>query len=191
MKSLIAICVGHSRKINGSPEGGAVTHDGKANEWTWNAGLAELIAKNLAAANVKSIIISEYDGTGYGAAQRWLAKHLKAIGATAAVELHFNSADAPTASGHEWLFWGTSARGKALATSLSAEMCLAVPEIKWRGAKPRFDGDRGSEFLKLTHCPSVIAEPFFGSSESDWKTAQAKRAQIALAIANGILEWLD
>ena len=167
-----------------------MTHDGAMNEWTWNTGLAELISKNLHAAGVKSVIISKYEGSGYTSAQRWLAGHLKSIGATAAIELHFNASDSLTASGHEWLYWSTSTRGKPLAASLNAEMSLSVPEIKSRGAKPRFHGDRGAEFLKLTHCPAVIAEPFFGSSESDWKTAQAKRAQIALAIANGALEWL-
>jgi N-acetylmuramoyl-L-alanine amidase len=191
MKSLIALCVGHSRVSNGRVEGGAVTHDGAINEWAWNVGLAELIAKNLHAAGVKTVIISRYEGQGYTSSQRWLAGHLKAIGATAAIELHFNAADSPTAHGHEWLYWSTSTRGKPLAQSLASEMSLSVPDIKSRGAKPRFSGDRGAEFLKLTHCPAVIAEPFFGSSESDWKTAQAKRAQIALAIANGVLEWLD
>lgn len=191
MKPLIALCIGHSRITNGRIEGGAVTHDGSTNEWTWNSGLGELIEKNLHAAGVRSVVVSKYEGSGYTSAQRWVAAHLRSLGATAAIELHFNAADATSASGHEWLYWSTSKRGKALATALSAEFNLSVPEIKARGAKPRFHGDRGAEFLKLTHCPAVIAEPFFGSSESDWRTAQAKRSQIALAIANGILAWLD
>lgn len=192
MKSLIALCVGHSRIVRGSsPEGGAVTHDGAVNEWTWNCALAELIAKNLHAAGVRSVIVSEYEGNGYGSAQRWLARHLKDLGVTCAIELHFNSADYPSAYGHEWLYWHASSRGKALAASLDAEMCLSVPTIKHRGAKPKFDGDRGAEFLKLTHCPAVIAEPFFGSNVSDWFEARKHRSNIALAIANGVLEWED
>jgi N-acetylmuramoyl-L-alanine amidase len=192
MKSLIALCVGHSRIVRGSsPEGGAVTLDGKVNEWTWNCALAELIAKNLHAAGVKSVIVSEYEGNGYGSSQRWLARHLSDLGATAAIELHFNSAETPDARGHEWLYWHASSRGKALAASLSAEMCLSVPSIKSRGAKPKFTGDRGSEFLRLPSMPCCIAEPFFGSSPVDWAEAQHHRHEIALAIANGVLEWED
>ena len=70
-------------------------------------------------------------------------------------------------------------------------MCLAVPQIKARGIKPKTAPARGAEFLKGTHCPAVIMEPFFGSNASDWKTATERRAAIARAITSGILEFLD
>lgn len=188
--STIAICVGHSRKVNGRPEGGAVSHDGRSNEWIYNLPLAGEIAALIAGKVDKVEIISEYQGGGYGSAQRWLAKHLKSLGATLAVELHFNSASSD-GTGHEWLYWHNSSNGKKLATSLHLNMCLVLPQIKSRGIKPKFSGDRGSEFLSGTHCPAIIAEPFFGSHPADWATAQSHRSDIARAIAEGILDYLD
>lgn len=44
---------------------------------------------------------------------------------------------------------------------------------------------------RLTHCPAVICEPFFGTNHGDWLTAKAKQARIAKAMAEGIMEFLD
>lgn len=187
---LVALCVGHSRKINGHPEGGAVSVGG-VSEWTYNCELAAMVQVLLAKGRVNSRVYSEYEGGWYGTAQRWLASVLRLDHVTLAVEFHFNSSDNPTANGHEWLYWGTSVRGKILAQSLHAEMCLGVPQLKARGIKPKTASDRGAEFLKGTHCPAVILEPFFGSNASDWQTAADRKNSIARAIAAGILEYLD
>lgn len=189
MKTLVALCVGHSRKIGNRIEGGAVSV-GNQNEHAYNVELANMISAHLGANGVPCHIIAEYEGAGYGSAQRWLASELRDLGATLAIELHFNSAS-PEAKGHEWLYYHSSANGQKLARRLNEEMCYGVPEIKSRDAKPRFAGDRGTEFLRGTHCPAVIAEPFFGSNADDWKFAVAKKPQIARAIASGILEYLD
>ncbi len=190
MKQLVGLCIGHSRLINGRPEGGAVAADG-TNEWHYNLGLAEMIAGFLMEQRIPSVTVAKYDGTGYGSAQRWLAGHLEDIGVTVAVELHFNAADDPAANGHEWLYWHASANGKRLATSLDAEICLQQTGTKRRGPKPRFAGDRGAEFLRFTHCPAVICEPFFGSNAGDWQAAQTHKAKIARGIAEGIADYLD
>lgn len=186
----IAICLGHSRRINGRPEGGAVSHDGKLSEWNYNLPLAILIRQELKQHGVRAEIISEYEGTSYGAAQRWLAGKLRELGVTCAVELHFNAADDSAANGHEWLAWHSSANGKYLANCLHLAMCQEVPGLKSRGVKPKDASARGAEFLKGTHCPAVIAEPFFGSSPHDWAIANQEREQIAKAYAAGILEFL-
>jgi N-acetylmuramoyl-L-alanine amidase len=191
MKPLVAICIGHSRKINGRLDGGAVAADGTS-EWTYNSSLAPAIAATLASEGVASILVDDYDGGSYGASMRWLAGHLRSANATVAIELHFNSAT-PTARGHEWLYWHSSAMGRLLAEELDSAMREALPLsiLPARGAKPRNSRDRGAEFLRLTHCPAVIAEPFFGSNKHDWNVALDHRAKIAAAIAGGILEWLD
>lgn len=187
---LVALCVGHSRKIHGHPEGGAVSVGG-VSEWTYNRELAAMVQELLAKARVKSRVYDAYQGSGYGSAQQWLASNLRLDGATLAVELHFNAADSPAATGHEWLYWATSKNGQRLAECLSAEMCLGVPQLKTRGIKPKTASDRGAEFLKGTHCPAVIAEPFFGSNPADWQTSVDRKQSIARAIACGILEYLD
>jgi N-acetylmuramoyl-L-alanine amidase len=186
----IAICVGHSRPVNGHPEGGAVSVDG-TQEWTYNKDLAFQINAELTKSRVSSIVISSYDGVGYGAAQRWLAAHLKTLGVQLAIELHFNSSDSPAATGHEWLYWSTSTKSKALADNLHAEMCLALPDIRSRGIQPKTSADRGAEFLRGTHCPAVICEPGFGSNPNDWRTLTLQKSALARAIAQGLLSYLD
>lgn len=188
---LTAICIGHSRKVQGTVEGGAVACDNQTSEWHYNSVLAPLIVAALARQRFPAVIVDAYEGNGYGAAQRWLAGHLKKIGAGLAIELHFNDSDEAGACGHEWLYWHTSAKGRRLAESLSDEFCLGVPAIRMRGAKPKGPGDRGAEFLSGTHCPAVICEPFFGSNRNDWLTAITSRQKIAFAISEGIAEYLD
>ncbi len=191
MNTTIALCIGHSRKINGKRDGGAVSV-GNVAEWDYNLDLAGRIAGILAESNYHLVpIISDYPGNGYGSAQRWLATHLKEIGATLAVELHFNSSDNPTATGHEWLYWGTSERSRQLASYIDAEIMQQVVGLRGRGLKPLTSKDRGSEFCHLTHCPAVICEPFFGSNATDWQIATTQKDKIARGIANGILEFLD
>lgn len=185
----VALCVGHSRRIGGRVEGGAVSV-GNVSEHSYNKDLAEKIKHWLDEFGIPSIIVSNYAGSGYTAAQKWLAGYLKEEGVTAAVELHFNSSDNPTATGHEWLFWASSSKGRILAKELDASMLEMFPDFKQRGIKPRGSGDRGAEFLKLTHCPSVIAEPFFGSNREDWEEiAIRKKEDLALAIAMGIRHY--
>lgn len=187
---LVALCIGHSRFINGRRDGGAVSVGG-VSEWDYNGDLAQLIAGRLAQFRIRSVIVSEYEGNGYGAAMRWLASHLRGLDVDGAVELHFNSAHT-TATGHEWLYWQTSRRGEALARSLDDGMRQQVPPhiLRARGIKPVSIG-RGSEFLRLTHCPACVAEPFFGSNPADWKIATEQKPKIAQAIANGIFDWLE
>lgn len=190
MSAKIAICVGHSRKINGRVEGGAVSR-ANVSEWDYNRDLARMIEGILHEHRIASFVIDSYEGGGYGSAQRWLARQLSERGATLAVELHFNDSDSDSSNGHEWLYWSTSERAKKLASSINAEMCLIVPRIKSRGVKPKTSADRGAEFLRGTHCPAVICEPFFGRNPSDWQIATAEKRGIARAIALGIIDFAE
>lgn len=164
---------------------------GGANEHAYNLPLGESIVQILIRKKIPAVLVSDYFGASYGAAQRWLAGHLKLIGAIAAVELHFNWDEDLAANGHEWLHWHSSARGKNLAEDLEDEMCLMVPEIKARGVKARTSKNLGSQFLSGTPCPAVIAETFFGSNPRDCSVATLKKERIAEAIAEGIADWLD
>jgi N-acetylmuramoyl-L-alanine amidase len=185
MSAHVGICVGHSRQKNGGPEGGAISV-GNVNEWTYNNALAVRVKAILAARGISAQIYSHYDGGGYTTAMRWLATRLKLDAVTHAVELHFNSSDDPKSNGHETLYWHSSAKGKGLAESLDRAYRSNVAEIKPRGAKPRYRGDRGAEFLTLTHCPAVIVESGFGSNAWDWGVMASKADSIAKAIADGI-----
>jgi len=163
---MIAICIGHSRKIKGRYDGGAYSPWLKINERDFNLEVASHLSKHLTQNGAPSLVISDYAGNGYGSAMVDAAKQVKEAHASLAIELHFNSAS-PSANGHEWLYWHSSAKGKALAEAFNAQFSKDHPNIKARGLKAITAQDRGGAFLRNTHCPSVILEPFFGSSESD------------------------
>jgi N-acetylmuramoyl-L-alanine amidase len=186
---VIALCVGHSRRLaDGTPEGGAITCDGGTSEWEWNAALARLIAAELHDAHgIAAEIVNDYGPRGYGSAMRWLGGTcLRGFpGLRLAVELHFNSADDPAASGHEWLYWPGSIKGKLAATELHLAMCRDFPAIRPRGVKIPPDA-RGAAFLRETPCPAVIAEPFFGSNPRDWDAARARPEKLAATLAAGL-----
>jgi N-acetylmuramoyl-L-alanine amidase len=194
---MIGICIGHSRRIAGRRDGGAVSRAGWS-EWAWNSGVAGHMQKALHVAGQRTVIVDAYQGEGYDAAMRWLAGHLKSLGVVVAVELHFNFAG-PTATGHEWLHWRGSREGQRLAERFDARFAAAVPQLQRRGLKERMPGrlappghnNRGWQFLGWTHCPAIIAEPFFGSNAEDVARVEAiGRREIGNAYALAVLDWL-
>lgn len=191
IKPLAAICVGHSRLVAGSPDGGAESID-HVSEWKfYHAGLAGMIQEFLAEQRIQAVVMDRYIGTGYSAAQRWLAAQLDALEVRAAVELHFNASDDSRSNGHEWLHWIGSTRSKSLATHLSDEYSLGMPGIRARGVKALTAGDNGYQFCHGPRCPAVIAEIGFATNPGDWAQMSEKPAKIARAIAEGIAEFLD
>jgi len=174
---MIAICVGHSRPN----DSGAASVTG-VTEWDYNSELADMIGDRLSSPYK---IYSTYCGSNYWSAMRWLAKKLKKDKVDAAIELHFNAAT-PKATGHEWLYWNTSQNGRLFARALRDSFEDCFPQLRSRGIKPKQKGSRGAGFLRLTHCPAVIAEPFFGTNNEDFDLALNSKEGIALSIAGGI-----
>jgi len=169
---MIALCVGHSRR---GDKGAYTSGKYSVSEWDFNRDLARRIHSILP---VKSKIYDDYELKTYTSAIARLAKRLKCDGVTVAVELHFNAAS-PSAEGHEWLYWHTSKGGRALASILRDEMEEAYPSMISRGAKPRKSRQRGSSFLKKTHCYAVIGEPFFGTNVKEWEKINHERDKLA------------
>lgn len=184
----IAICIGHSRRIDGRRDGGAVSCKPQSTEWAYNDALGRMIVERLHDQfGIDAELVNDYQGSGYGAAMRWLAGYLRGLGKIKlAVELHFNSADNAQARGHEWLHWHASSKGKLLAAELSTAFSLAQPKIPARGVKALDDGSRGAEFVRLTHCPAVICEPGFGSNQADWDALRLNPELIALTLATAL-----
>lgn len=173
-KATIAICVGHSRRIGNRFDGGAVSVNGTSER---NRNISEAGFLQSALSRVRSpdgsqalnaFTVNVYGGESYIKSMRWLAKELKRRGATHAIELHFNSATSDNVSGHEWLHHASSSKGKLLAEHFDSVFRQAHPLLAARGLKPIERGGRGDGFLRLTHCPSLIAEPFFGSNQKNW-----------------------
>jgi len=163
---MIAICIGHSRKIGSRYDGGAYSPHLGINERDFNLKLASKLSAKLTCRGIPSKIFDHYDGRGYGSAMADVARQVKNAGCTVAIELHFNSAT-PSANGHEWLYWHSSVKGKAIAEKFERCFSRLFPGSRSRGVKPITRNDRGGKFLELTHCPAIILEPFFGSNEAD------------------------
>lgn len=183
--STIVICVGHSR----SGDSGAVNTSG-VTEHTFNSKVGRLLTAILREAGHKVHLLDKYEGNSYTQAMVWVADQCKTLGADLAIELHFNSAS-PLAEGHEWLYWVTSKKGKALAESFNSAFKKAFPSNKERGLKPITSGDRGGLYLRLTHCPAVILEPFFGSNPTESSYFSLNQTALAHAYAQALLNYLE
>jgi N-acetylmuramoyl-L-alanine amidase len=178
----VGIVVGHSRQ----GDDGAESVDGTS-EYVYNCMVADALASLLA---VPALVINDVPHDSYPAAMTWVARRLRATNCTLAVELHFNASGTGTATGHEYLFWHNSPNGKRLASELSAAHSAAWPADKNRGIKPKDAGDRGAHFLSKSHCPSVIAEPFFGDNPAQWSVYGAAHVPVAQMLAAGISRYV-
>lgn len=179
---MIAICIGHSRKISGRYDGGAYSVPLKINERDFNLQVASELVGMLEDRSIRSKVFNHYNGNGYGSAMADVAKQVKEARASLAIELHFNSAS-PEATGHEWLYWHTSEIGQKIAGKFDSEFSKVFPAMKKRGLKAITKKDRGGKFLELTHCPALILEPFFGSSVLDCARINVKGIAEAYAKA--------
>tara|TARA_R100000963_G_C4630763_1_gene95916 strand:+ start:95 stop:643 length:549 start_codon:yes stop_codon:yes gene_type:complete len=179
---MIGICVGHSRR---GDEGAYSSGEYVVSEWDFNRDLARRISHLLYAPHK---IYSDYKARSYTTGIKNVAREMKEDGVTAAVELHFNSAT-PSAQGHEWLYWHSSAGGQKLANVFKDKMELAYPEMKSRGAKPRVPKQRGATFLRKTHCVAVIGEPFFGSNVDEWHMINNSRDKLARVYSSALFEF--
>lgn len=178
--SKIGICIGHSRRN----DKGAVTLWGES-EWDYNSKVAKALKAELDSRGIESFITDNYKYSSYSSAIRHCAKLLRDAGATHAIELHFNSASA-SANGAEWLHWHSSSGGRRLAQAMREAFTAKFPMMTDRGLKPKRRGQRGSAFLRLTHCPAILTEPFFGSSIHDCAIFKDHEAALAQAYADGI-----
>lgn len=159
----VAICIGHARPN----DSGAVSTQGTSEE-VFNNKLARQLKDKLDSYGVDSEIIDYYEGNSYGSAMHWLAGHLQDNGFTLAIELHFNSYER-TSRGYEYLYWHTSKVSDKVAAIFQKTHGEFFQEEYDRGVEPLGDQahERGLLFCKLTHCPAIICEPFFGSNPDE------------------------
>ncbi len=101
------------------------------------------------------------------------------------VEIHLNAADNPTIDRGQ-AFWGEKEKDLALSLVMNQALgSLGVPVA----AVDRFDNGG----LLRARMPSVLVESVFltNQQEADALTDGTRQHEIARAIANGILSWLD
>jgi N-acetylmuramoyl-L-alanine amidase len=183
----LAIIVGHN-----SEKQGAVRHDTGETEFVWNSDLAKLIeyeARDYPGIEVKTFF--RQAGLGYTREIRRVYEETDRWGANATVELHFNSASSPKATGTETLISGTPA-SMALAVSVNREMVAALG-LRDRGVKTRSADDRGGASLMSGRAPAILIEPFFGSSPEGQKATDtsAEKEVLAEAVIRGVASSMD
>lgn len=165
-KPKIALVIGHSPN-----DPGAVNTNYKISEWKYNSGLAEQVAALVSNAHVT--VIPGDDTNEYIA-------RINRERFDCALELHCNGAENPNATGTETLFWHNSMFGEFMAEKIQARVVEALG-LRNRGLKEIFRGQRGWPFLMGTHCPAVIAEPFFITTDLDLKIGLKKRSFLVSA----------
>lgn len=181
----LAIVVGHN-----SDSQGAVRTDTRESEFRFNSRIAELI-KTYARQydGLSTQIFFRQSGGGYTREIRRVYAETDAWGADATVELHFNGAKSPQATGTETLTSGTPASMR-MAVEVNNAMVAALG-LRDRGVKTRREG-RGSQSLMVGDAPAILIEPFFGSSASDCKAVGPSGEEaLARAVLRGVTKAND
>ncbi|NVK56645.1 MAG: N-acetylmuramoyl-L-alanine amidase [Alteromonadaceae bacterium] len=179
MDKKLAIVIGH----NAAAQGAVRRIDG-ISEFAWNGALADLIEEvggdrvRIFRREKARSYSAEIDAV-YAAVDQW--------GADASIELHFNSAASPLATGTKTLSSG-SAGSRALALACHVGMIHALG-LRDRGVEVRGRADRGGRSLFAGRAPAVLIEPYFGSNDGDAVTADQCRNALAVALWAAFEEW--
>lgn len=172
----VALVVGHRMGRQGASAGGVT-------EWAYNSIFAPLVATELRAQGIPSVIVERPDRRG-GYSE--LPKILNELAPKLILSLHLNAAT-PSATGTTVLYWHSSSLGRELAEILSSQIAAAL-ELRDRGAVPRLANDRGGPLLARTRAPAVIIEPGFVSNDGDRAALIERQGFYATAIAEGVAE---
>ena len=179
----IALSIGHSPK-----DGGAETYDKKYSEYSFWKHHLPLLQKELQQMGHQAPIVNRSD-TG-GTTPGHAAAACNNTGAHLAIEFHFNSADSPSATGTETLYWESSPKGKLAATLVNDAM-VSVLELKNRGLKPvNRQSARAVSYFTKTGMPAVLVEPAFAASNpEDNERLQNRIRELCVEVARAINEW--
>lgn len=155
----IAIIVGH-----GSGDSGAVSWDGKRNEFEYNSNVAEKIKTLCSSKTIKTFY---RDGRGISGVN----KDARKWGGDLTLELHLNSFNG-VAKGCEILALSGDKASIKFGQDLATAFCNKFGRIKrdGDGVKELTSKDRGHYSLALVDDPppSVLIEPFFIDNKSEW-----------------------
>lgn len=184
MKTKIALVVGHNSRAQG-----ANRVDGGGSEYTWNTELAEMTEDILDSEGFDCRIFWRQDMGSYSKEIDHVYRRVDQWRARIVLEYHFNAAS-PEANGCEMLHAG-SPEGARLALAVQ-EAILEDHDVQNRGIKQLSKGSRGSGSVFASVAPTIITEPYFGSSHKDCAKFSNKQQKQALAksIAKGIMRYL-
>lgn len=174
----LAIVVGHTRARPGAIAVAPINE----HEYSWNKDLAKQMENHADSIGIPLKIFFR-DTVGISGAYRQASD----FGASAVIELHFNSFENPSATGTETL-WSTSP-SKELAESVQQAM-VQVLGLRDRKAKHRTSGRGHKSMTQLPETPSVIIEPFFGSNTNDAATAHDRKNKLARALVDAAKNFM-
>ena len=184
MKKL-AIVVGHN-----SHSPGAVRSDTGESEFSYNSRLAGYMQQYGGPDIEVRVFFREFVGS-YTREIRKVYSEVDNWGADASIELHFNSAGTPDASGTE-----TLTSGSAKSVTLAQEVQMHIVELlglRDRGIQVRNSRTKGRGYMSLVsgNAPAILIEPFFGSSPKGQVKTDEEHEQRALAeaVMDGVREY--
>ena len=175
----LAIVVGHTAARPGARAVAPIAQ----NEYPFNREVARRIEQTAANRGIAARVFLR-DGVGIAGAYQAAA----AFQPHAIIELHFNSFSNPAVRGTETLCDAASAPAKQLAAAVQAAMVRALDRggSADRGVKQLGPGDRGHRNVtEAPSVPSVLVEPFFGSSEADCRLVADRLAAYSEALVTG------
>lgn len=186
----LAVVVGHNKISQG-----AVRSDTGESEFVYNTDLAKKMRDiaNDQYPDLKLKIFYRTPGGGYTSEIERVYAEVDQWDADASIELHFNSAGDPTASGTETFSSGSS-KSVVLAQEVQMEMVEAL-DLRDRGVKIRNSRTRGRGYLSLIsgRAPAILVEPFFASSSRGRAASdqQSERIALAEAIVEGAVRAME
>lgn len=175
-KCLVAVVVGHRAGSQG-----AVNANSGVTEYEYNDGLAPLICEGLKRNGMEAVIVHR---TTY----ETLPDDINELNPDFILSLHCNSFGDTSVSGSETLYYHTSTKGKALATSIQREVVNALG-LRDRGIQSTSAEGRGGYLLRYTDAPCVIIEPGFISNDQDFDALTEKRSLYACAVVVAALSY--
>jgi len=101
---------------------------------------------------------------GYTSQMNDLHERIDSLNCDISIEFHFNGSSNPDVNGNEVLYY--SQGGKEIASLLDSSLDR-LPN-RDRGIKQLSSSDNGYSFVSKGASLAIIAEPFFGSNQSDY-----------------------
>lgn len=157
----VAILIGHN-----SVAKGAYSERLDVSEWVYNQSVfAEMRDREAEFGLELRQFFRKKNARGYAAEIKEAYTAIDAWDPAAILELHFNAASA-TATGTEMLHLDGSTKGAILAGAVQNAVVEGLG-LRDRGLRARVRSDRGGTSLVAARAPTILTEPFFGSSRYD------------------------
>jgi len=181
MTHKLAIVVGHNERSQG-----AVRPDNGMSEYVYNSKLAKMIRDEADDYDLDVKVFWRRSGGGYTTEIKRVYAEVDNWRSDASIELHFNAAGNPSASGTETLSSG-SKKSLKLAEEVQMEMVEELG-LRDRGIIIRNSRTKGRGYQSLVSgkCPAILTEPFFATSSKG--RAATDEAFEQLKLAQAILE---